>query len=301
LPTQPVEAHPNHSSTTLVHQLLKSVACALSEAGIEDAAIEAELLLRHCLSVSRSGLFLLHNQPITPEQKAHCTELLRRRCLREPLQYILGSCEFWSLDFLVTPAVLIPRPETEFLLHHVFSTLAAVQHRPQHALDLCTGSGVIAVTLAVELPAASLVATDCDKQALAVAQSNIRHHGMIDRIQLLCADLFHCFQDAAMFDLIVSNPPYIKSADIATLQPEVRDWEPHRALSGGSTGMDRVEAICAEAAARLRPKGWLFMEIGADIGAETERALTAAGQYEAIRIIPDWAGHPRVAQARKRS
>ncbi|MGR0481065.1 MAG: peptide chain release factor N(5)-glutamine methyltransferase [Candidatus Electronema sp. V4] len=284
-----------------IHQTLKDVAEILAEAGVEDSALEAELLLRHCLSVSRSGLFLRQHEEMPPEQAAQLHALLARRCQREPLQHIIGSCEFWGMDFLVSPAVLIPRPETEFLLEHVFSTLNKENFLTRQALDLCTGSGVIAAVLAKELPEADVTASDCSLAALAVAQANLRRHRLENRVHLLCADLLAAFRSAPLFDLIVSNPPYIRAGDIPLLQPEVRDWEPHLALSGGPSGMEIIELICAQAAWLLRPGGWLFMEIGADIAAETEAALRREGIYKQVKVLPDWAGRPRVAQGRVNS
>lgn len=282
-----------------MRQVLKDAAAALAEAGVEDSALEAELLLRHCLGVSRSGLFLRQQETLLPEQAVQLHALLHRRCQREPLQHIIGSCEFWGMEFLVSPAVLIPRPETEFLLEHVLSTLNKKNSRPQQVLDLCTGSGVIAAVLAKELPDAAVTASDCSLNALAVAQANLRRCGLESRVRLLCADLFAAFKPEPLFDLIVSNPPYIKAGDIPHLQPEVRDWEPHLALSGGASGMEIIELICAQAALLLRPGGWLFMEIGADIAAETEAALRSEGVYEQVKVLPDWAGRPRVAQGRR--
>ena len=266
---------------------------------MEDSLVEAELLLRHCLGLSRSGLFLRQQEQMPPEQAARLRTLLERRCQREPLQHIIGSCEFWGMEFLVSPAVLIPRPETEFLLEHVLSTLAKERSCPQQALDLCAGSGVIAAALAKELPAAAVTAADCSSDALAVAQANLRRHRLERRVRLLCADLLSAFRPEPLFDLVVSNPPYIKEEDIPGLQPEVRGWEPHLALSGGPSGMEIIERICVQAAPLLRPGGWLFMEIGADIAAETEAALRRAGVYEQVKVLPDWAGRPRVAQARR--
>uniref|UniRef100_UPI004057BB3B peptide chain release factor N(5)-glutamine methyltransferase n=1 Tax=Candidatus Electronema sp. TaxID=2698783 RepID=UPI004057BB3B len=281
-----------------MRQLLKDAAAALAEAGVEDSALEAELLLRHCLGLSRSGLFLRQQETLPPEQATRLHVFLARRCQREPLQHIIGSCEFWGMDFLVSPSVLIPRPETEFLLEHVLSTLAN-KEPPRRVLDLCTGSGVIAAVLAKELPEAEVTASDYSLDALAVAQTNLRRHGLEDRVRLLCADLLAAFPPKPLFDLIVSNPPYIKAGDIPALQPEVRDWEPHLALSGGLSGMEIIELICAQAAPLLRPGGWLFMEIGADIATETEAALRRKGIYEQIKVLPDWAGRPRVAQGRR--
>ena len=283
-----------------IHELCNTAAAALAEAGVEDSALEAELLVRHCLKLSRTSLFLRQQEPVPTDSIQYFQECLRRRCQREPLQHITGTCEFWSMDFHVSPAVLIPRPETEFLLEHVLSTLSQNHFHPQHVLDLCTGSGVIAAVLAKELPAAAVTASDCSQDALAMARRNLLRHNMAERVQLLCADLLTAFPAAPFFDLIVSNPPYIKAGDLPGLQAEVRDWEPHLALSGGSSGMEVIETICAKAAHCLRPGGWLFMEIGADLGAETEQVLQRAGCYEQVKIVPDWAGRPRATQGRKR-
>ncbi|MCI5131756.1 MAG: peptide chain release factor N(5)-glutamine methyltransferase [Candidatus Electrothrix sp. EH2] len=287
-----------------VHQLLAAATASLAEAGIEDSPLEAELLLRHCLGVSRSRLFLLRDQPVAPETEQRFRELLGRRCLREPLQYILGSCEFWSLEFSVSPAVLIPRPETEFLLEHCLSTLQQHENnsgQPQCILDLCTGSGVIAVVLAKEFPLSKIIAGDFSQQALAAARKNISRHNLEKQIHLLCADLLTAFPCTPLFDLIVSNPPYIKAGDITELAPEVRDWEPHSALSGGKSGLDSIARICRDALPLLQSGGWLFMEIGADIGPEAEQVFFKSGGYENIKVVPDWAGRPRVVQARRKN
>ncbi|MCW5198653.1 peptide chain release factor N(5)-glutamine methyltransferase [Desulfobulbus sp. F4] len=280
-------------------ETLKTAAAALAQAGVEDSLLEAELLLRHFLGVSRSSLFLRQKEMLQSETVAKFHALLRRRCLREPLQHICGSCEFWSMDFFVSHHAMIPRPETEFLLEHVFSTLAAARCHPCHILDLCTGSGVIAAVLAKELPDAEVTAVDCSWNALAVARRNISRHGLADRVQLLCADLFSAFRTMPLFDLIVSNPPYIKAGDIPDLQPEVRDWEPHLALSGGMSGMDVVSAICTNAVSCLRPGGWLFMEIGADIGMETEKILLRTDGWEQVKVLTDLSALPRIAQGQR--
>jgi len=282
-----------------VHQLLKTAAAALEEAGITEGQLEAKLLLQGCLGVSGSRLFLLQDQEVDAQQEQQFLHCLARRCGREPLQYIQGSCEFWSLEFQVTPAVLIPRPETEFLLEHTLSTLAHVQPRysPRRILDLCTGSGVIAVVLAREFAGAVVTAVDCSRQALQVARRNIVCHDLGERIDLVCADLLTPFRDGSCFDLIVSNPPYVLHGDLAGLEPEVRDWEPVLALSGGRTGLEIIDRICCKAALHLRPGGWLFMEIGADLEEAVADAFTSSGCYDQVRIIRDWAGRPRVLQA----
>lgn len=282
-----------------VQQLLKTGAKQLSRAGVEGSGLTAERLLQACLKVSRSRLFLLSEQHVTSPCEEQYRDFLSRRCCREPLQYILGSCEFWSLEFVVSPSVLIPRPETEFLLEHVLSVLKPGPETPAlEILDLCTGSGVIAVVLAREISRASLAAVDCSLDALAIAGENMTLHGMQDRIALLCGDLLSAFRPEQFFDVIVSNPPYVKAGDIDGLEPEVCDWEPHLALSGGAEGMESIHRICTDVPSHLKPGGWLFMEIGADIQEPVEQVFCLSGRYEQVSVLPDWAGRPRVLQAR---
>lgn len=282
-----------------VQQLLKTGADQLVRAGVEDSPITAEQLLQACLAVSRSRLFLLFDQEVDPSADKQFREFIRRRCDREPLQYIVGSCEFWSLEFTVNPSVLIPRPETEFLLEHVLTVLnfSPAASTPE-ILDLCTGSGVIAVVLARELSKSTLTAVDCSAGALAVARENMTRHGVQEQVSLVCSDLFSALAPTPLFDVIVSNPPYVKSGDIMGLAPEVNQWEPRMALSGGVEGMDIIDKICIEAPSHLKPGGWLFMEIGADIEQAVEQAFIGSARYEQVQVLPDWAGRPRVLQAR---
>ncbi len=280
-------------------QHLHAAAVCLAQAGVASSTLEAELLLRHCLQLSRSALFLQAQRTLQPEEEAQFQELVARRCRREPLQYLVGSCEFWSLDFHVSPAALIPRPESEFLVTHALNTLAGADQIPHNILDLCTGSGVLAVVLAQEFPQAHIQALDLSWEALQLARHNIEYHGLTERIHLICADLLTCFAPSPLFDLIVTNPPYIKAVDIPTLEPEVRDWEPHLALSGGPTGMDCITQIFESGAAYLQEGGWIFMEIGADLEQEVLHSIHAVDCYDQIQVLADWAGLPRVAQARK--
>ena len=282
-----------------VQHLLKSAAVCLSKAGVESSSLEAELLLLACLGISRSALFLMGEEQIDAATCKQYQEFTSRRCKREPLQYIIGCCEFWSLDFYVTPAVLIPRPETEFLLEHAFTVVAGNEQKiPSLCLDLCTGSGVISVVLAKEYPKARIHASDYSVEALEVARRNIDSHNLAERITLICTDLFTGFDDKTQWDLIVTNPPYVKSTDIADLEPEVRDWEPDLALSGGVSGLAIIQQICHQAYRHLQKGGWLFMEIGADIAIPVFNLFQNSGRYERIKIVPDLAGRPRVLQAR---
>ena len=283
-----------------VQQLLNNAAAALAGAGIAENRQEAELLLLTCLGLSRSGLFLLQDEQLTSEQESRFQDFLLRRCNREPLQYIASTCEFWSLEFTVNPAVLIPRPETEFLLDHALATLVAeANEQPKKILDLCTGSGVIGIVLAKELEQAAVTAVDYSLDALAVARENVTSHGMDDRVQLIAADLFTCFRPDHAFDLIVSNPPYVKAGDLAGLEPEVRDWEPELALTGGKDGMAVIDRICLAGLHHLRPGGWIFMEIGADISESVATVFMETGGYQQVKIINDWSDRPRVLQAQR--
>jgi len=279
-----------------IDALLADAAARLAAAGIADAAPDARLLLQHVTGLSRSQLVLRADQDVDETVLARYRELLARRCQRIPLQHLTGSQEFWSLDFAVSPAVLIPRPETEFLLEQVLATCTG--GTMTRALDLCTGSGVIAVVLAREL-GCPVVAADIAEAALRVAQENSVRHGTVDRVLPLCCDLFAALTPCAVFDLIVSNPPYVAEEEIDGLEPEVGRAEPRLALSGGPGGMGCIERIAAEARHHLRPGGWLFLEIGADQGERVDRLFrSAVPGYGQVRVIDDWAGRPRVLRAR---
>lgn len=275
--------------------LLAAAALELVRAGIEDAELDARLLLQHLTAMTRSQLVLHGHRAADDRTVAQYRRLVEQRSRRIPLQYLIGSQEFWSLDFIVSPAVLIPRPETEFLLEQVLANCS-----PGcgifSALDLCTGSGVIAVVLAKEL-CCPVTAVDISEAALRVAAKNLVRHGVADQITLVCSNLFTALNRKRKFDLIVSNPPYVADDQIGQLQPEVGRAEPSLALSGGPTGLRIIERIAIEAEGFLQPGGWIFLEIGAD-QKMAAAALFTARQYGEVRIINDWAGRPRVLQAR---
>ena len=282
-----------------IDALIAAAARTLAEAGVDGADLDARLLFQHLTGMSRADLVLLAADPVADGVAAAYRQLIGRRARRVPLHYLTGTREFWSLDFAVSPAVLIPRPETEFLLERLLA-VCRTEGPIDCALDLCTGSGVIAVVLARELGCA-VTAVDISPPALAVARENVRRHGVADRVRLVCGDLFEPLADRLPFDLIASNPPYIADAQIDGLEPEVRCMEPRLALSGGPTGLQVIERLVAGAAHHLRPGGWLFIEIGADQGqAVTQLFPTGATPYDRVRVIDDWAGRPRVLQARRR-
>jgi release factor glutamine methyltransferase len=272
----------------------------LIEAGIETARLDAEILLSHVLKVTQEQFVLFSDMPLRPEQMRHYEKLLLRRIRREPVAHITGRQEFWSLAFRITPDVLIPRPETERLVE---ITLELAREFPANKtfkiLDVGTGSGAIAVSLARELPSSMIWATDVSVEALEIARSNAARYGACERVRLLHGDLFEPFgETAGGFDLIVSNPPYIRSAEVDALEPEVSLWEPRGALDGGVDGLDFYRRIAREASDHLAPNGAVAVEIGADMGREVAGLFAGGGRYAGVTVFQDYAGRDRVVTAK---
>ena len=270
-----------------VLKVLKWTTGYLAERGIEGGRLDAELLLADLLQLDRVGLYLNFDRPLDPGELARFRERVGRRARREPLQYILGRAEFWSLPFRVGPAVLVPRPDTEVLVEEALDRAPVT---PQ-ILDVGTGSGAIAVALAHELPAARVTALDISATALAVAQQNAADNGVAERIRFVEGDLHALAPEA--FDLVVANPPYIAEGELAGLMPEVRDFEPRLALAGGADGLDAYRALARQAPRLLTAAGWLLVEVGAG-QAEAVRALLAAAGLTNLFCRDDYAGVPRV-------
>jgi release factor glutamine methyltransferase len=261
----------------------------LAAAGLADARLEAELLLAHLLGVTRQALYHDPQRRIASEAARVFGVAVARRARREPLQYITGVQEFWGLAFAVSPAVLIPRPETEHLVE------VALERLPEdgaRVLDLGTGSGCIAVALAAARPAIAITATDQSRAAIAIARGNARHHGLAKRIAFKAGDLFAPVA-GERFDLIVSNPPYIPEAAIDRLQPEVARFEPRTALAGGADGLEFYRRLLAEAQTHLAPGGAVMIELGYGQGAAVTGLAEECGcRVESVRN--DLAGIPRV-------
>jgi release factor glutamine methyltransferase len=288
---------------------LTTIATALSEAetvlraqSIDTARLDAEVLLGSVLSVERTELLSRLALPLSPLQSDQFRQLIQRRAGREPLAYITGVREFWSLEFRVTPDVLIPRPETELLVETVLRLLSHASrltpHASQRLLDLGTGSGCLAVALAKELPHAELWAVDISPDALVVARENARRHGVAGQIHFLQGDLFAPLgAGLEPFDVIVSNPPYIARSELTTLQPEVRQWEPRQALDGGADGLDFHGRLVNESPAYLRSGGWLALELGAGQFPAVCRLLQARRRFTINPSVRDYAGHERVVVA----
>lgn len=261
----------------------------------DSAARDAELLLLHTLQISRIVLIAHPGTKLTLSQRAAYEDAISRRLHHEPIQYITGQQEFYGLNFHVTPAVLIPRPETEHLVEAVLNLLPA--NRPLKIADIGTGSGILAIILALHLPQAEITALDISADALAVAQQNADTHHAADRIRFLQSDLLSALNpEAGTFDAIVSNPPYVAESDCNTLHPQVRDYEPPTALFAGETGLDIYRRLIPEAQDALKPDGLLALEIGH--GQQTAIA-SLLETWRKVSFIKDFQQVPRLALARR--
>ncbi len=283
-------------------QLYEDTTSMLMQAGIDDAKVDAFLLLEFCFGLTRSQLFLNGAKEVPVHDLERFHSVLERRLSREPLHYITGIREFWSLDFIVSPAVLIPRSETEFAIDTVLATVKEHGYNHGPVLDMCTGSGVIAVVLSRELCSGNVVAVDISLESLLIATQNIHKFELEDTVSLVCSDLFHALKENEQYEVIVANPPYIAERDITGLQSEVREWEPRLALTGGSEGLDVIEEIADQAYKHLTPKGWLFVEIGSDQEQKVHKLFAehTSKKYDKVSVQSDWSGRPRLLQARRR-
>jgi len=269
----------------------------LGARGSDAPRLDAEVLLAHVRGCPRIALYTAFDTPVADAERARFRELVKRRGEGEPVAYLVGSREFFSLPFGVTKDVLIPRPETEGLVVRSLDLVKSAA-APRIA-DVGTGSGAIAVTLAKQLPRATLVATDIAPAALAVAQANAERHGVAERITFVECDLLADPRAAGPWDVIVSNPPYVRDDEYPALPRDVRDHEPKTALVAGPTGVEIVTRLAAEAAERLAPGGWLLVEIGPSTAAAAEAALAAQPGLVPGPTLKDLAGLPRIVQARK--
>jgi len=294
-----------------VAELLEAARLRLEACGIDDARLDCEVLLAHAMGVDRGRLAVLAAGGALVEVPAasRFRSLVKRRGLREPLAYITGVKEFWSIDLEVTPAVLIPRPESEILVQEALSTLAV--DRAAMVVDVGTGSGAVALAVASERPAAFVVGTDVSEAALQVARRNARRHHLGSRVSLVACDLLAGLQPPDLSSnasrhpgrppcLVVSNPPYVGLSDRGTLMPEVRDHEPAGALFAGEHGMSVIERLVPEAAAWLDTGEWLMMEVGATMAREVAGLISVSGSWQDVSVRDDYAGLPRVVKARRK-
>jgi release factor glutamine methyltransferase len=288
-----------------VRSTLQTAIPTLEAAGVDTPRLDAELLLAHVLGADRLALFSHPERRLTEEEAARFEEAMRRRLQREPLPHITGTREFLGLPFRVTPAVLIPRPETEVLVETVAARLSAMAGRehPFRLLDVGTGSGCIAIGLAHLLPRATVVAVEPSADALAVARENAASLGAADRLEWLNAPFAEAVLDiAGEFDAVVSNPPYIPDGELPGLQPEIRDWEPRQALTAGPEGLELIRTLVTHTPRLLRDPegggaGLLALEVALGQAERILALLHAAGEYAVAETVPDLAGIPRVCLA----
>lgn len=259
--------------------------------GFECPSLDAELLLSHALGVDRIRLIVDSNVALQPDQLLAARELIQRRRTAEPIAYILGRREFYGMEFRVDPRVLIPRPDTEILVE---VALKRTESRSLYgrALDLCTGSGCVAIALSKARSTWQLMATDTSQDALDAARHNAERLGALHNLTLRRSDLFAQLEPTKL-DLITCNPPYIPAAEIATLAPDIRNFEPRLALDGGEDGLQLIRVIVTQAKHFLNPGGILAMEVGAGQSSAVSSLFEAAG-YAAIELQRDYGGHERV-------
>ena len=267
-----------------------------AERGFESARLESELLLAHVLGIKRLDLYLQFERPLTNAELETFRALVRRRLKHEPLQYIMGRAAFRQLDLQVDRRVLIPRPETEVLVGRVISW-ASQQSAGQRALDIGTGSGAIALSLVHENAAERVIATDSSPEALEVARANAARVGCADRVEFREGSVWQPILSSEQFDIVISNPPYVAPAEEATLQPEVRDWEPHSALFAEADGLAVVREIIEGAPRHLRVGGLLALEVGMTQAQQVADEIRALGAYGDVEVMRDLSGRDRVVTA----
>lgn len=283
--------------TWTIGALLDWTARHLATKGAEYPRLDAEVLLAHALQCRRIDLYTRYQETASEEVRSRFRDLIRQRLEGCPVAYLVGRKEFFSLTFEVTSAVLIPRPESEFVVLECLR-LARDLAEPR-ILDIGTGSGNLAVTVAHQHPRAQVTAVDKSPEALAVAARNAARHGVADRVRFLSGDLFAPIPKDARFDFILSNPPYIAHEDLERLPGGVRHYEPLLALDGGPDGFAVFDRLVAEAANCLVEGGYLIVEIGAPQHEPARQRILARSEYELAETIYDGSRHPRVLRARK--
>jgi release factor glutamine methyltransferase len=284
-----------------LQKILNSIADHLKKGGVDSPRLSAELLLSYVLGMKRIELYARADTPISKQQIQHLDELTKRAGQHEPIAYLTGKTEFYSLALNVTRDCMIPRPETELLVERAIEFLRT-SSGTQWVCDLCTGSGCIAVAIAKNCPAARIIATDISADALNIAAQNVEAYHLDEQIKLLSGDLFEpvkVISGGQQFDLIVCNPPYVSAAEYEALPKTVRDYEPRLALFAGSDGLDICRRIITEAGDFLKPEGALMLEIGYAQGPAVTELLQQAGAFSEIKIQKDLRHNDRLAIARR--
>ena len=286
------------TATPSARKLLERGAQELERAGVDRSRWEAEVLLRQAIGCSRETLLADLGEPVDAEAAGYFFQLVDRRRGRVPLQYLLGSQEFWGLTFQVTPAVFIPRPETEGLVEE---TIRRVGDRAARIADVGCGSGCVAISIASSLPKSHVDAIDISSAAVAVARDNATRNGVSHRIDFFVGDLLQPFlgrPDRLPLDVVVSNPPYVPEVEVGGLQPEVRNFEPRVALTAGPDGLDIVRRLLPQAETLLASEGHLMLEIGMGMEPKVKELLGTSG-LRWVTTVPDLQGFPRILIAQK--
>lgn len=304
-----------YTARVTVLEVIQKSAEFLTRKGVESPRLQTELLLAHVLKLPRMKLYLNFERQLTPAEADTLREMVKRRGQREPLQHLVGSTSFCGLEIAVNRHVLVPRPETELLAEAGWQFLgeqptansqqptanagkAGLETGAPAALDFGTGSGCIAIALAAKCPAARIVATDVSREAIALAEQNAARNGVGGKVQFSCGDGFTALPEGARFDLIISNPPYIPSAEIASLQPEVRDFDPRGALDGGADGLDFYRLLAAQAGSYLNRGGKLMLEFG-DGQASALRKIFEAEMWIVEAVREDYTQRQRILIVRR--
>jgi release factor glutamine methyltransferase len=293
-----------------VRRVLEWTTGHLKKHGSDTARLDAEILLAHARGCQRIQLYTAYDEALPDAVRATMRDLVQRRAQAEPVAYLVGHREFFSLDFRVTRDVLIPRPDTETLVMEVIAGIQALSQakaadgesvRPLRVLDVCTGSGCVAIAVAKNCRMAKqdieIVATDISSAALDIARANAAQHQVEERIEFLAGDLFAALAPDALFDIIAGNPPYIPTAEIDTLDAEVAKHEPRLALDGGPSGFELFDRILAAAPQHASPGALLLMECSPEQAEPLQQRLLAHGGYNGVTVRKDLAGRPRVVRA----
>src|SRR4030042_1680618 len=281
-----------------IREILNEATHSFEAVGIPSARLDAEVLLAFCLKLDRLEFLKNPETKISKTQLADFKKIVARRLKWEPVAYITGRKEFWSFTLEVNQGVLIPRPDTEVIVEEALNIYRTHTFDMPRILDIGTGSGAIALALAKELPQAKIVATDISSGALTLAKKNARSLGLEKQIEFLQGDLFEPVN--GIFDIIVSNPPYIADQEYQELPPGVKDYEPKEALWAGQTGVEFYEKLIYQSKNHLNENGWLLLEIGARQEASVRKIMEDYGNYDSISVRNDYAGLPRVIKGRKK-
>lgn len=282
-----------------IAETLKLASKQLREASVANDLLDAQTLLAEALGKDRTYLIVNFNEQLSDELLAAYQSLIARRASGEPLQYITGHQQFFGLEFEVTPAVLIPRPETELIVEEVIRLVDVHKIAKPVIVDVGTGSGCIAIALARELEDAKVTAVDISETALEIARRNAAKHELADRVRFVNSDLLAAFPEIQFADFILSNPPYVAVHELPTLQREVRDWEPHTALTDNADGLSFYRRLLNEAPSRLKPGGYLICELGFGQSAAV-LAMADSQMWSEVRLLDDLQSIPRTLVLRRR-